>query len=425
MIFAKISTGSRKEINPEVKTGEDKPLISTIELGLRTKKTKNNEFGWSIVEAIPYDEPCVLYLGGEGADSDQASNGYAKTIEEDILKPMGVSVPVYSVKYNFLQNSALTSRGIAFSKHRRNSLNNKADDIKMLGWAKADDFHPQYIDELYHQVLEPRITLVNGKGKLSVEEACRRMRMMTVVAHCHGGYVALELEKKLLAGMHKVGYTTDEQKQILSQMLTIAHSPACALGVAKSQMISFITAADIKWPKSADRTIANDFFNNYLFDRQREHKSHCQGVIDNDAKRAAKNREFKLAPCYFPPRHGNMFLIREKWQRTQEDMFQVNMVEHNGIGYDYVGKTPEGQLMTYVSSNLIKNGIKNSLEQKKHFVPLPDLKDMIYGGYKEADAKLSVLWNKMIDNGKAFRQEVYNYAVNKLKERRSRTQAGL
>ena len=393
---------------------DNNSLISTIELGLRTENTEDNKFGWSIVESMPFDEPCVLYLGGEGANNNRASNGYAKMIEEDILKPMAIKVPVYSVKYNLLQNSASTSRGIAFSKHRTNSLNSETDDNNIYDRADADDYHPQYIDELYHKVLEPRITLVNGKGKLSLEEACRRMRMMTIVAHCHGGYVALELEKKLISEMRKIGYTANEQKQVLSQMLTIAHSPACALGTAKSQMISFITAADIKWPKSADRTVANNFFNNYLFDRQREHKIHFQGVLDKDEDRTAKNREFNLKPCYFSPRHGNMFLIREKWQRTQEDMFEVNAAEHNGIGYEYKGKTPEGQLMTYIASNLIKNGIKNSLEQKEHFVPLPNLKTMIYGGYEEADIKLSILWKKMVENGRAFRHEVYKYAINKL-----------
>ena len=72
--------------------------------------------------------------------------------------------------------------------------------------------------------------------------------------------------------------------------------------------------------------------------------------------------------------------------------------------------------MTYISSNLIKNGIKNSLEQKEHFVPLPDVETMIYGGHKKADEKLSILWGKMIDAGKAFRHEVYEYAVTKLKK---------
>lgn len=390
---------------------------STIELGLRTEKTDNNEFGWSIVNNIPYDEPCVLYLGGDGTNDDRAANGNAKIIEEDILKPIGIKIPIYSVKYNLQQNSASTSRGIAFSKHRANLLNNETDDNKIYDKANTDDFHPQYIDVLYHKVIEYRISVKEGKGKLPLEEACRRMRMMTIVAHCHGGYVALELEKKLKSEMVKIGYTTEEQKMILSQMLTVAHSPACALGIAKSQMISFVTAADIKWPKSADRTIANNFFNNYLFDRQREHKSHFQGIMDKDEERATKNRIFDLKPCYIPPHQGNMFLIREKWQRTQEDMFEVNNAEHNGIGYGYNGKTPEGQLMTYISSNIIKNGIKNSLLQKEKFTPLPKLETLMLGGYQETDTKLSDLWKKMLENGKTLRKEVCQYAINKLRDK--------
>ena len=108
-----------------------------------------------------------------------------------------------------------------------------------------------------------------------------------------------------------------------------------------------------------------------------------------------------------------MFLIREKYHRTSDDMFAVNTNEHNGINYNNAGKTPAGQLMTYISSNIIKNGIKNSMLQKEKFVPLPQLESLIYGGYKEADAKLSTLWPQMINNGKNFRREVCNYAIKK------------
>ncbi len=406
-----------KKVSSLEKGGEEEMSVSTIELGLRTEKTNNNKFGWSIVDQIPFDEPCVLYLGGDGTNDDKAANGNAKIIEKDILEPLGITIPVYSIKYNLLQNSASISRGIGFSKYRANSLNDHIDDNRLYNKASADDFNPKYIDVLYHKVIEPRVTAMNGKGKLSVEEACRRMRMMTIVAHCHGGFVALALEKKLISEMNKNGYTIDEQKQILSQMLTITHSPACALGVAKSQMISFVTAADIKWPKSADRTVANNSLNNYLFERQREHKIHCQGILDNNVEKVAKNRVFDLRPCYLPPRHGNMFLIREKCERTQEGMFEVNNAEHNDIGYGYNGKTLEGRLMTYISSNIIKNGIKNSLLQKEKFTPLPKLETLMLGGDQENDTKLLDLWKKMVEGGKTLRKEVCQYAINKLRDK--------
>ena len=152
MFSIKIGASLNTEETFNAKEKNNSPSISTIEIGLRTEKTEDNKFGWSIVDKVPYNEPCVLYLGGDGTNNDQAANGNAKIIDEDILKPMGISVPVYSVKYNFLQNSAPTSRGIAFSKHRQNSLNSKADDDKIYHKANADDYHPQYIDDLYHKV---------------------------------------------------------------------------------------------------------------------------------------------------------------------------------------------------------------------------------------------------------------------------------
>ena len=414
--MALLKINSDKNFTP-TKKEDNTSFISTIELGLREAKTTDNKFGWSIVDKMPYDEPCVLYLGGDGTTDDKAANGNAKIIEEYILKPLGIKVPVYSVKYSFSKYNAIKSRGIAFSKYRANPLNNEADDKKIYNNVTADDINPQYIDTLYRKVIEPRITSEDGKEKLSLEEACRRMRMMTIVAHCHGGFVALELEKKMKDEMKKIGYSADEQKQILSQMLTIAHAPACALGVAKSQMISFITASDTVWPKSVTRRVANNLFNNYLYDRNQEHNIHFQAIMGGNEERAAKNREFNLEPCYFSAEQGNAFLIREKWQRTKKDMFEVNFAEHNDVGYGYAGKTSDGKLMTYISANIIKNGIKNSLLQKEGFTPLPDIESLIYSGNKEADSKLSSMWKKMIANGKALRNEVFQHFMTKRRAR--------
>ncbi len=75
--------------------------MSSIEIGMRTDKTEANPYGYVKVASIPEDEVCVLYLGGDGADTDRTANGYAKIIENEILADIDAKISVYSIKYNF------------------------------------------------------------------------------------------------------------------------------------------------------------------------------------------------------------------------------------------------------------------------------------------------------------------------------------
>ena len=70
----------------------------------------------------------------------------------------------------------------------------KIDEI--VQEATADEYNPQYVDGLFEKAILPRISSLNGKEKLSVEEACKRIRKLNIVTHCHGAYVALKLEEK-------------------------------------------------------------------------------------------------------------------------------------------------------------------------------------------------------------------------------------
>ncbi|MBR6355812.1 MAG: hypothetical protein IKR92_03050 [Alphaproteobacteria bacterium] len=331
---------------------------------------------------------------------------------------MEVKIPIYSIKYNFAPNSTVYSRAIGFIKNRAVPLSDSKTRKNFTDDATHDDYQPQYITTLYHKILQPRISLLNGKGRLPLEEACRRVRNLTIVAHCHGGYVVSELEKKMRADMKRLGYNLGERKQILAQLLTVAHAPACALGVAKSQMISFMTVEDIEWPKSVTQRVNNNFLNNYLCERKRENKFHQQCLMNGDEQGAAKHRAFNLPPCYFAPQQGNMFLIQEKSIKKNRDLFMVNNAEHNDIAYGYGGKSEDGILMTMIAKNIIQNGIKNSLRQKDGFTPLPKLEDLILGETPEYNAQLKTLFARMVENGKKLRNIVCQYAVDKLKKER-------
>lgn len=87
-------------------------MSTKIEMLVRSNQTEQQEYHCSMVDHIPGDEVCVLYIGGNGTiDTSESvatrkANGDAKRIRSEIIKPFfydknGVDIPVYAVAYDF------------------------------------------------------------------------------------------------------------------------------------------------------------------------------------------------------------------------------------------------------------------------------------------------------------------------------------
>ena len=380
--------------------------MSSIEIGKRTDKTEDNPYGYVKVDSIPKDEVCVLYIGGDGTTTDKAANGYAKIIKNEILDEISAEVPVYSITYNFEGHNKSIARQIANIKHRTEVLRSNADIEKTLSKATDEEYNPQYVNELFEKVILPRITLLNGKGKLSVDEACKRIRKLNIVAHCHGAYTALKLEEKMQAAMKELGYSEQDRKKIQSQMLVIAQAPACPLGVSKSQFISFRSVYDKGIPLKAN------FFDTYLNSKKQEEKRRFYAEKKQNKDGIENNEWFDLKPCFFAKKQGNLFLIKQKYKWNDDDgPFLINDEEHNDVSYSASEQTLDGKLMAYYAKTILQNGIKNSLKQGDEFVPLPPIEDLVLSGNPEMQEKEKSAFEKMKQNGKDFRKEVAKDAV--------------
>ena len=380
--------------------------MSSIEIGKRTDKTEDNPYGYVKVDSIPKDEACVLYIGGDGTTTDKAANGYAKIIKNEILDEISAEVPVYSITYNFEGHNKSIARQIANIKHRTEVLRSNADIEKTLSKATDEEYNPQYVNELFEKVILPRITLLNGKGKLSVDEACKRIRKLNIVAHCHGAYTALKLEEKMQAAMKKLGYSEQDRKKIQSQMLVIAQAPACPLGVSKSQFISFRSVYDKGIPLKAN------FFDTYLNSKKQEEKRRFYAEKKQNKDGIENNEWFDLKPCFFAKKQGNLFLIKQKYKWNDDDgPFLINDEEHNDVSYSASEQTLDGKLMAYYAKTILQNGIKNSLKQGDEFVPLPPIDNLILSGNPERQEEEKSAFEKMKQNGKDFRKEVVKDAV--------------
>ena len=376
--------------------------MSSIEIGKRTDKTEDNPYGYVKVDSIPKDEVCVLYIGGGGTTTDKAANGYAKIIKNEILDEISAEIPVYSVKYSFDGHNRSLARQIANIKHRTEVLRSNADIEKTLSKATDEEYNPKYVDELFEKVILPRITLRNGKGKLSVDEACKRIRKLNIVAHCHGAYTTLKLEEKMQAAMKELGYSERDRKKIQSQLLVIAQAPACPLGISKSEFISFKSVYDGNIP------LKNNFFDRYIEIRKREEGRRFDAEESKNKEGIENNRWFDLKPCFFAKKQGNLFLIKQKYDWYEDcGPFLINEEEHNNVHFKDKNQTKDGRLMAYYAKTILQNGIENSLQQDGEFVPLPPIEDLILSGNPERQEKEQSMFEQMKQNGKDLRKAIF------------------
>ena len=372
---------------------------SHIVIGKRVGKSDENSDGFKHVDGIPANEVSFLFLGGTGTEveqgGDKSANGYLSYLEryirnrgiEDVLKEQGKdteikkSIGLYSVVYDFGKTvsgkivcNSTNARGKLFTEHKQVWARNPMKIVKnevyyqgeLTGQLNEDTLNPHYVEELFNRAFLSRICDENGK-KLSVEEACKRVRNITICAHCHGAYTFLKIEEKMQQKMKELGYSNEERAQIQSQMLCIAFSPDIPLGVSKSTLISFIS--------SYDGNLLGAYSYNY---------NNFKDIIYK--YNAAKQ---EIEPAYFSGKKGEFLLIQKIYEASDLNDWGS---EHNLLS-DKSKKimTEDGKMFFGFASNVIVNGMKSSLEK----TPLPSIKELLCS----KDEKNEELFERLKQNG--------------------------
>ena len=175
--------------------------------------------------------------------------------------------------------------------------------VKLNKQLNEDTLHPRYVDDLFDKALLNRISDKNGK-RLSTDEACAKIRKLTIVAHCHGAYTFLKLEEKMQKKMQELGYSAEERAKIQHEMLCVAHAPYAPLGVSKSTMISFASAQDLKI----------NHHNNF----------------ETEIRAMSKNNEVMLS--YFPGKQGELFLTPSMGEDVEEHNFLGRTGYYGSVG---------------------------------------------------------------------------------------------
>ena len=343
--------------------------LTSVSSGKRVEKTADNEFGWQHVVSVPKDEVCVVMLGGNGTNSDQRANGYAKSYQALLENANIKDVPIYVAIYHNQKDEQIPSLVYAMQKASRESLLEKfgrdrkreliPQEQEMINKIEAlrgkdvldknnkEISNPAYIEDLFDKLLLERIS-ENGK-RISQEEAMERIGKLNIVAHCHGAYLFLKLEEMMQEKMSALGYTEEEKNNIQKQLLCVAHSPYCPLGVSKSKMISFGSASD-------DEVWHQNSFHQQL---------------------KTLNKDGKLKLSYFTERKGECFVVSNITEINHDENIPHSMTEHGFI--DFINPkqklTREGQALMRMEGNVVINGVKSSLKREK----LPETKDLVCG----------------------------------------------
>lgn len=385
--------------------------ISSMHIGQRVKKSEQYPYGWKQIDEINPDQTCVIVLGGDGAKTDRATNAYIRDIQKYILQPMDLDVSIYGVVYDFSENEDTSaSRYALFKRYRQNTCGPSRRDEILSKDIHENQLNPKYIEKLYKTLIEPRISrkLGNERLKISQEQASINIRKMNIVAHCHGAFVALKLEEMMQQKMTELGYSKDERNMIQSQMLVIAHSPACPLGCSKSQFISFISARDLN-PNDMKVTSSSNLMNNYLRNKMREDMRYTDDILEG--KQPTKDN-FSLDVSYIPGKQGNAFIAKQKYPYGEE-VFMVDEREHGTFLPD-ADQTKDGNILLGLSTYALINGVENSLQQKDKLVPLESVKELVFP--KDIDKKTrDENWEKLISRGKKLRQDVLSDVIIKRK----------
>lgn len=234
-----------------------------------------------------------------------------------------------------------------------------------------ETFNPAYIQDIFEQVVLPRIVSENGNERIPLRQAEQNIRRLNIVAHCHGAFVATRLEKLMDNKMNELRYSQEEQLKIKSQLLVLAYNPDCPKYISKFRFISIESSQDRhneyqsylrEWllmsPKDFGVCFIPKSFGQALMCAQVD-KFGIEGNPSRKAERISGSEWFKQV-------HG-VDTGREK-----------RLSEHNFLGFEPVGNMSKGALkLQTFANNILKNAIKNSQSQSgDNFIPLPNIQPL-------------------------------------------------
>ncbi len=189
------------------------------------KKVPKNESNLRGIELVKEDEnpfmdgPCLLCV------SAQYDNSVAKKSNFGIVKE---AMKMMRMRVRNIYNAGFDLDGFPVTLLAMEKDSNGTD-------RNARSF--QLVNQFINRYIVPLIS--ENDQKIDVTQAMKKMRNVNIMTYCDGTLFTQELEDALLERMEVIGYSSDEAKQIQSQMAILPIATMRLYGDNKSTIFSF------------------------------------------------------------------------------------------------------------------------------------------------------------------------------------------
>lgn len=342
---------------------------------------------------VKADETLVLVLCGANRDNYdhiREYNGYLKQVDDFVkqspkLKDKKVRVCVAVCNFGKYHNTDAARE----LQHLKFSEPETYEDIitTMSPEAREEMLNPAYIQDIFDAAYMPRISH-NNSIRQSHHWALANMRRLNIVAHCHGSYVAMALEDKLMSQTKKLGYSYDEQDKLVAQQLVLNFNPECAKHHARSQFVCLQSAADTHNPYTTYMEEyllmkPQDFGLLYAADKNINTLMCAQ--VDKRGIEGNPPRVWIARPIEEVMREAHEARVNAVKNETKEPEEEKFVGEHSFMGFTPKANMSKSALkMQGIARNILENGVANSLQQKlgeSH--PLPSFMSLAANDNKE------------------------------------------
>lgn len=356
--------------------------ISFAFLAERTETSADSPYRIKPAGTIRPDETLVCVIGGSGGKGDHIReyNGYLKQTDTFIknvpeLKGKPVRVCVAVCNFGDFHHDRLARRCLYYSAQAQSF-----DEVVagLSAQEKEETLKPAYIRDIFEQTLLPRISTEGGKKRLPAETAARYVRKANFVTHCHGAYVARELEKLTSEKMKNLGYSPAEQKLVLSRLMVLNYAPDCPYIASASSFVSIESVAD-------DHNQLQTAFKEFLQMTEpdfglcrlpsRGGNVFMCAKIDKSGIEGNPPKAYKLVPV---EEFWDKLSHRDEADDSREPEDNDTADEHSFLGFAPKSNMSRGALkMQHFANNILKNAVLNSLAQSRdETIPLPDVKHL-------------------------------------------------
>ena len=225
-------------------------MKETILFGERVEKTQDNKYGWNVLYDSRKKDPMVagdsllgkrsvIFFPGDGSKSEEEANGCCKVVQNMLLHA-GVS------KEDMPHLYGMAYAGGEQAKHRRQVLTQLKQT--RFGAEYVPEYSAVYSEEdlkYYQPFFDDYILplMVDEKGQpRSVSEIKKNLQNITFASHCHGGFMAYQMEKMMA---EKLGeFYPKEMPELMSNVRMMHFSSRRPKGKSFAKHLDIISQSD-------------------------------------------------------------------------------------------------------------------------------------------------------------------------------------